>query len=136
MCERYRPAASCTPGPGPQPHQAGPGLVSNSLPASVFTSSSPASIMLPKGFLYTGQISPVVSVAQWVGASSHNQRVSDLIPSQGTYLGCGFDPQSGHVQSLVRACTGGNPSMLLSCTEVSLSPFLSKSNEKMSLGKI
>ena len=44
-------------------------------------------------------------------------------PSQGTYL--------------IWACGGGNPSMFLSHTDVSLSPFLSlsKSNEKLSLGK-
>ena len=34
----------------------------------------------------------LASVAQLVGALSHNQRVAGLIPCQGTCLGCGFNP--------------------------------------------
>ena len=39
----------------------------------------------------------LASVAQLVGPLSLNQRVASLTPYQGTYLDCGFDPQSGHV---------------------------------------
>ena len=34
----------------------------------------------------------LASMAQLVGASSHNQKVAGSIPSQGTYLGCGLIP--------------------------------------------
>ena len=37
-------------------------------------------------------------LAQQVGASSCAQNVAGSTPSQGTYLGCRFDPQPGHVQ--------------------------------------
>ena len=37
-------------------------------------------------------------LAQLTGAWSHIPKVAGLIPSQGTYLGCGFDPWSGHMQ--------------------------------------
>ena len=40
----------------------------------------------------------LAGMAQLVGASSCNQKVAGSIPGQNTYLGCGFDPQSGHVQ--------------------------------------
>ena len=72
-------------------------------------------------------------VAQLVGASSCNPMVTGSTPSQGTYLGCGFNPWSRSV--------GRNQSMLLSCIDVSLLPFLfpssvqEKAMEKMSLGK-
>ena len=36
-------------------------------------------------------------VAQLAGAPSCNQKVVGLIPTQVTYLGCGFDPGSGHM---------------------------------------
>ena len=34
-------------------------------------------------------------VAQWIERQTLNQRVAGLIPSQGTCLGCGLDPQLG-----------------------------------------
>ena len=38
-------------------------------------------------------------VAQLVGALPRApKRVAGLIPGQGTYLGCGFDPQLGSIQ--------------------------------------
>ena len=57
-------------------------------------------------------------MAQLVGVSLRNLRVAGLIPSQGTYLGCRFDPQSGSIQEAT------NPHF-----------SLSKSNEKMSSGE-
>ena len=41
-------------------------------------------------------ISSLASVAQLVGALSCNQKVVGSIPGQGTYLGCGFNPQPGN----------------------------------------
>ena len=52
----------------------------------------------------------------WLECCSMHQRVTVLTPSQGTYLGCRFDPW------LVRAHTGGNQLMFLSL-------FLSLSNQ-------
>ena len=79
----------------------------------------------------------LVSVAQVVGAPSHNWKVAGSIPGQGTYLGFrlnpglgAYDPQSGCVQSPVWVHIGGNQSMFLS-----LPSCLSKSNGKMSLGE-
>ena len=43
-------------------------------------------------------------VAQLVGVSSGNQKVSGSVPGQGTYLGCRYHPPSKCVQSLVQAC--------------------------------
>ena len=63
-----------------------------------------------------------------VGVSSCNRKVAGLIPSQGTYPGCGFGHWSGRLRLLVRAHVGGNQSMFLS-----LPSSLSKGNEKMSL---
>ena len=36
-------------------------------------------------------------MAQAVGAPSCNQRIEGLSPAQGTDLGCGLDPRSGHM---------------------------------------
>ena len=67
----------------------------------------------PKGAL--------ASVAQLVGMSSCNQKVADLIPSQGTYVGCGFHfPVQVH-KIPRQVCMGGNQSMLPSHIDVSLS---------------
>ena len=58
-------------------------------------------------------------MAQLVGVSSCNRRVTGSISSPGTYPACRFDPWSGCVQE-------GSWSMLLSHIDVSLSlPFLS-----------
>ena len=68
-----------------------------------------------------------------------DRRVTGLIPGQGTYPGCGFDPWSGYVRE-------GNQLMFLSHTDVSFSlclclclclslPSLSKSNKKLSSGE-
>ena len=37
----------------------------------------------------------LAGVAQWVEHRSTNQKVAGLIPSQGTFLGCGTCPQLG-----------------------------------------
>ena len=37
----------------------------------------------------------LAGVAQWIQCQPENQRVAGLIPSQGTCLGCGPDPQWG-----------------------------------------
>ena len=37
--------------------------------------------------------SALAGVAQWIEQRPANQRVTGLIPSQGTYLGCGPGPQ-------------------------------------------
>ena len=68
------------------------------------------------------------SPGQWLSCLEHrpvHQKVVGLIPSQGTYLGFGFDSQSGHiprlqVQSLIRVHMGGN-SFSLSLKSVSVS---------------
>ena len=63
-----------------------------------------------------------------VGASCHNQMVIGSIPSQGTYLGCGFDPMSRHIKEATN--------QYFSLTSVfhsfpsSLPSSLSKSNKK------
>ena len=54
----------------------------------------------------------------WLEHHPVDQKVTGLIPSQGTYLGCRFDPQSGPTQE-------GNQSMFLSHVAIYLSPFLS-----------
>ena len=37
----------------------------------------------------------LAGVTQWIECQPVNQRVASLIPSQGTYLGCGPCPQYG-----------------------------------------
>ena len=37
----------------------------------------------------------LAGVAQWIEHQPVNQRVTGLIPSQGTFLGCGTGPQVG-----------------------------------------
>ena len=78
----------------------------------------------------------LAGVAQLVGVLSHNWKVMRLICSQGTYLGCGFDPWSGRVQYLFWVCTVGNQSMFLSyqCFFLSLPLFL-KAMKKISSGE-
>ena len=50
-------------------------------------------------FKFNGKlILTLVGVAQLVGHPPVNRKVVGLIPSQGTYLGCGFDPRSGYIQ--------------------------------------
>ena len=46
------------------------------------------------------QLQAPASRAQLVGALSRASKDCGLIPSQGIYLGCGFNPWSGHVVSL------------------------------------
>lgn len=50
-----------------------------------------------------------------VGHRPSKCKVASLIPSQGTHLGCGFGPGSGHI------VTRGNPLMFVSHVEASLS---------------
>ena len=62
----------------------------------------------------------------WLEYHPIDQKVIDSIPSQGTYSGCWFKPQSVRVQE-------GNQSMFLAHTDVSFFfclPHPSKSNEK------
>ena len=40
----------------------------------------------------------LASVAQLVGSLFRNQEVVGPVPGQDTYLGCGFNPWSGHVR--------------------------------------
>ena len=61
----------------------------------------------------------------WLERCPVHQKVAGLIPSQGTYLGCGFDHWPGHI-------TGGNQSLFLSHIDV----FLSFSPPPSSLSKI
>ena len=63
----------------------------------------------------------LAAVAQLVGALSHNRNVAGSIPGQDSYIGCGFGPRSGCIQSPVQVCTEGSQSMLLSHIDVSLS---------------
>ena len=65
-------------------------------------------------------IYPHWPVAHLVGASSRPPKVAGLIPHQGTYLGCSFNPRS-------ESRIGGNRLMFLSHTSVWLS--LSKINK-------
>ena len=62
-------------------------------------------------------------VAQLIEASSHRytRKVADSIPSQGTYLGHGPNPQSGSVQEATKLLF------------LSLLPFPSKINEYISV---
>ena len=39
-----------------------------------------------------------VGVAQLVGHQPAKQKVTDLIPSQGTNLGCGLSPAAGRIR--------------------------------------
>ena len=98
----------------------------------------------------------LADVAPLVRTSSHNRKVVGLIPTQGTYLGCWFDPKSRHIWSPVQVQIGGNwfdacLSNMSVCLSLSLSlsislflclflclslpplhpTFLSKSNFKM-----
>ena len=51
----------------------------------------------------------LAGMAQLVGASSYNWKVAGSIPGQGTCLGWGFDPWSGHIWSLVWVHTIPDP---------------------------
>ena len=45
-----------------------------------------------------------LALARWLGWLEHHpihQKVEGLIPSQGTYLGCRFDPLLGHIFPLM-----------------------------------
>ena len=46
----------------------------------------------------------LASVVQLVGASSCNQKVAGSIPSQGTCLGCKFNPQSRYIWEATNRC--------------------------------
>ena len=71
-------------------------------------------------------------MAQLVGHHPANQRVVGWIPSQGTFLGCGFGPGRGAYK---RQLVNVSPSH--QCFSPSLSPslFLSLKSMGMSLGK-
>ena len=45
--------------------------------------------------MHKEQVHALASMAQLVGASSHNRKAAGSIPSQGAYLGCGLDPGPG-----------------------------------------
>ena len=40
----------------------------------------------------------LAGVAQWIECQPANQKVTGLIPSQGTCLGCGPDPEVAHAR--------------------------------------
>ena len=61
----------------------------------------------------------LVGVAQLVGRHSANQKVTSLIPHQGTYLGCRFEPWLGRFWE-------GNQSMFLTSMFLFLPSPLSK----------
>ena len=61
----------------------------------------------------------------WLECRSVHQKVAGLIPAQGTYLGCRFVPQLGHMK--------GNWSMFLSHIDVCLSVFPPAPNLPLSL---
>ena len=42
----------------------------------------------------------LTSVAQWVGHHLAKQKATGSVPNQGTCLGCGFGPWSGHLQEV------------------------------------
>lgn len=44
-------------------------------------------------------------VGQLVGLHPLHQKALDLIANRGTYLGCGFDPQLGHVWETTNQCS-------------------------------
>ena len=46
----------------------------------------------------------LAGMAQLVGAPSLNRKVAGLIPSQGTYPGCGFVPQFRGIQEATNQC--------------------------------
>ena len=73
---------------------------------------------------YLMNLTSKASVAQWVGVSFCRPKCYGSIPSQGTCLGCGFSPQSGHVQEATDQCFSLT-SMFLS---LSLPPFPSLQN--------
>ena len=54
-------------------------------------------------FLKSGSTT-LAGVARLTGISSHNLKVAGLIPSQDTYLGCGFNPQSRSIQEITNQC--------------------------------
>ena len=77
-------------------------------------------------------------MAQLVGASSYNQKVACLIPSQDTYPGCRSRPSLGTYNAWSRyLCESTNGCFSLALMLLSLSPLLSlsRSNEKMSSGE-
>ena len=41
----------------------------------------------------------------WLQCHPIHQEVTGLVPSQGTYLGCGFDLQPGHVREATDWCS-------------------------------
>ena len=87
------------------------------------------------------QIKALASVAQLVGASSSNQKVVDLIPGDGTFLGTGFDPGPGlGVYDPQSRCVWEATNQCFSLTLIFLSlslplslPLSSKAMKKMSL---
>ena len=53
---------------------------------------------------YKERVPALTAVAQLVGHCPENRKVTSLIPSQGTCLGCGFGPQLGRVQEATNQC--------------------------------
>ena len=69
----------------------------------------------------------LADVAQLAGASSHNRKVVDLKPGQGTYISCGFCPQSRHIQEATNQCFSFSFPLSL--------PLSKRAMKKMSLGE-
>ena len=68
----------------------------------------------------------------WMECHPTHQKVGDSIPSQGTYLGCGFDLWLGHMCEATNRCF----SHINVCVCVSLSPLSSLSKIKKNILKI
>ena len=78
----------------------------------------------------------LASVAQLVGSSSCDWKVVGLISGQGTYLGCGFHPQSLTPQSrCIREAADQCFSLELMFLSFSLPLSLKAMKKKMSLGE-
>ena len=56
-------------------------------------STSPAYVISLAQINSYFKISALADVVQWIERQPVNQRITGLIPSQGTYLGCGPGPQ-------------------------------------------
>ena len=76
------------------------------------------------------KIASPLLVAPLAGVLSCNQKVASSIPNQGTYLGCGFVPQSGCMHEAMNQCFSLSSMFLSSC----LHSYL-KVMKKMSSGE-
>ena len=72
-------------------------------------------IIATKGFIKNFLKTALARWLNWLEHHPvHEKKVAGLIPSQGTYIGCRFDPQSGRIQETTDQC--------FSPIDISLSP--------------